>query len=216
MINRLKKILQIVFVTLLLATNGVSVFAVESEKESRSTNTLTIQDITSNLKTIDEFTHQTENEYFTLQLSQKGQSPFTGEVTYELLITPHLTSKDTQIRWFVPSTIEIKSQENIFQPMQEEYTYKVVGKFKPLKEGTYQINAQVVSWQHDTNYANSISDTIIISDDLLAQPVSTSYKLLLALKYALTFLGIAGGAVLLYFLFKKNFWRIKDWFTPPY
>ena len=216
MINRFKKFLQFVLVIWLIATNSCSVFAAESKTDSKSTNSLTIQDITSNLKTIDEFTHQTENEYFTLQLSQKGQSPFTGEVTYELLITPHLTSKDTQILWIVPSTIEITSQNNIFQPMQEEYTYKVQDKFKLLKEGTYQITAQVVSWQHDTNYANSISDTIIASDELLAQPVSTSYKLQLALKYALIFLGIAGSVVLVYFLVKKNFWKIKDWFTPPY
>lgn len=189
----------------------------DTSTSTSNSNVITIESTEDTVVTdVDEDTTKAENEYFTLVLTKKSQSSFTGEITYELLVTPHLSSSKTQILWTAPTTLEIKPKHSEFVSMEEDATYKVKAGVVPLKEGTYDISVQVISWQHDTNYANSVTDTITINEDLLSTPVSATYKLTVVLKVLLIIVSLVAVVFVTVKLVKKNIWRAKKWLTPPY
>jgi len=86
----------------------------------------------------------------------------------------------------------------------------------PNREGTYVVNVNVVSWQYDTNYTNSIKDTITFDEDLILQPISTAYILGNILKIFLIILLFVGIGLLAFVLVKKNTARLKKWLTPDF
>lgn len=100
--------------------------------------------------------------------------------------------------------------------MQEGKTYTVKANIKPLREGTYEITASVISWQHDTNYANTINDTLTFDESLVLQPSSTRYKVMSVVKYIILVLAIIAACFGIAKLIKKFMPKIKEWFTPPY
>jgi hypothetical protein len=164
---------------------------------------------------IDEFTKATTNRYFDLTLERKPQTPFGKYVPYELTITPHLDSPRTQILWNTPSTLESKPRHAEFVSLENGETYVFKGRVKPLRAGVVDFSVSVISWQHDTNYTNSITDTIVFNNNLVLQPVSTHYQLLNVLRFFLVALGFAGIVALVVIVVKKNAPKAKRWLTPP-
>jgi hypothetical protein len=164
---------------------------------------------------IDENTKKTQNRYFDLTLERKPQTPFGKSVPYILTITPHIDSPRTQILWNTPSTLESNPKHSEFVALESGQTYTFKGRVKPLRAGVFDFSVSVISWQHDTNYTNSISDNITFNSNLVLQPVSTHYQLLNILKFVLIALAFVGLIFLTVVLVKKYKQKAKKWLTPP-
>ncbi len=165
---------------------------------------------------IDENQTKVTTKYFDLLLIRKSQSAIFGYVPYELQITPHLDSSKTQILWYTPTTLSASATHKEFISMKEGVTYKVRANIKPLKSGTYEITASVISWQHDTNYANTINDTITFDKSLVLQPSSTRYAIMSVLKYVIIIAIFVAISFLIVKLSKKYAGKARQWLTPPY
>ncbi len=164
---------------------------------------------------IDENSKSGTNRYFDLTIERKPQSPFGQHVPYILTVTPHIDSPKTQILWNVPTTIKVKRKHKEFNALKSGQTYVFEGKITPLRAGTYDFSITVISWQHDTNYTNSISDNVEFNKALVLQPVSSQYKALNTIKIiliTLISLGIVVGAAL---IVTKYTQKAKQWLTPP-
>ncbi|MGI6423005.1 MAG: hypothetical protein ACOX0X_00015 [Candidatus Dojkabacteria bacterium] len=156
-----------------------------------------------------------KNQYFELELIRGVQNPLTKTIPFTLRITPKVKSEKTQILWSVPSTLSLKTLHREFVSLESgnTYTYKV--KVSPKREGTYDITANIVSWQYDINYTNSVSSTITLSPGFVVQPVDAEYtiSLLLIILVGIGLLG-AGG----FFAYRASgtlLKKLKAWLTPP-
>lgn len=154
------------------------------------------------------------SKYFDLVLTRSAQLPFGKKVTYEIEITPHMDSNKTQIIWDLPSTIEVSPKHTEFVELKKEETGTYKATITPTREGTYVINVNVISWQYDTNYTNSIKDTVTFDQSLILQPVSTAYQVGNALKIFLILILSAGTIYIGYVLSKKGSKSLKKWLTP--
>ncbi len=194
----------------------------QTTEETQTTETETTQTTTTISNTDKEVTIIDENQtkvttkFFDLLLIRKNQSAIFGYVPYELQITPHLDSSKTQILWYVPTTLTVSPKHNEFISMEGGKTYTVRANIKPLREGSYEITASVISWQHDTNYANTINDTLTFDESLVLQPSSTQYKVMSVVKYILLVIAIIGACFGISKIIKKFMPQIRQWFTPPY
>jgi len=164
---------------------------------------------------IDENTKTISNQYFDLTLERKNQTPFGKSVLYILTVTPHIDSAETQILWNTPSTLESNPRHKEFVALESGQTYTFKARIKPLRGGVFDFSVSVISWQHDTNYTNSISDNIVFNNNLVLQPVSTEYQLLNILRFFLIFLAFGGVIWLVIFIAKKYAPKAKKWLTPP-
>lgn len=182
------------------------------------------QDTSTNETTADEYTLQTEvdentsmatNKYFDLTLSEGVQSPLNKNITYTLTIIPHLTSSRVQIIWDSSSTIKITPKHEEFVSVTDggEYTYKAV--ISPSASGTYKVNVSVIAWQYDTNYTNTVSNSLTLNSGLVSQPVTIEYIILVVIEiliiFAIVGLLIWGGIE----FSKKMLKKTKSWLTPP-
>ena len=182
------------------------------------------QDTSTNETTADEYTLQTEvdentsmatNKYFDLTLSEGVQSPLNKNITYTLTIVPHLTSSRVQIIWDSSSTIKITPKHEEFVSVTDggEYTYKAV--ISPSASGTYKVNVSVIAWQYDTNYTNTVSNSLTLNSGLVSQPVTIEYIILVVIEiliiFAIVGLLIWGGIE----FSKKMLKKTKSWLTPP-
>ncbi|MBP8979078.1 hypothetical protein KBG23_01185 [Candidatus Dojkabacteria bacterium] len=193
------------FLTLIFLFN-TSVFAQEIE-ESESVND-NVEEKVVDSKTI--------TKSFELNLINAGQSPLTKKVTYILEITPLIDSPKTQIVWNIPSTLKVYPQHKEFLSMQEGVTYSVKATIKPLKDGHHNLSVSTISWQHDTNYTNSVATDIYFDTSLVTQPVTKEYKIkqiVLAIFVVLVFAGLIIGII---FLVKKYAKKAKEWLTPDF
>jgi len=164
---------------------------------------------------IDENTTRATNKYFDLTLSEGLQSPVDKSITYTLTIVPHIDSSKTQILWDSSSTIKItpKHQDFVSIAKDGEYTYKAV--IKPTVSGVYKINVSVISWQFDTNYTNTVNNSLTLSKGLVSQPITPEYTILVVIE-ALVILGISGLAIWGGIELSKKFLKkTKTWLTPP-
>ena len=164
---------------------------------------------------IDENTRASRNRYFDLTLERKNQTPFGKYVTYVLTVVAHIDSPRTQILWNTPSTLEARPRHKEFNALEsgQEYTFEV--RIRPLRAGDYDFAVSVISWQHDTNYTNSISDNVTFNDNLVLQPVSSYYQTLNILRFVLigvVFIGLIVGVIL---FVRKYTEKAKKWLTPP-
>ncbi len=158
---------------------------------------------------------ETEEKYFDLTLERGPQTPFGQYVPYTLTVTPHIVSPKTQILWNMPTTIEALPKHDEFVSLQKDQTYVFEGRIKPLRGGVYDFSVSVISWQHDTNYANSVGDNVVFSDNLVLQPVSSHYTWMNVLKFGLIFIGFAGVIIVAVIVVKKYAKKAKKWLTPP-
>lgn len=195
---------------------------IETELEPEDTETeLELEETETELESeteesvIDENTKSTTNRYFDLTLERKPQTPFGNNVPYILIVTPHLDSPKTQIIWNTPTTLEANPKHSEFVALESGQTYTFEGKIKPLRAGSYDFSISVISWQHDTNYTNSIKDSLVFDSNLVLQPVSSHYQTLNILRFVLIGLVFIGLVVLTVVIVKKYTKKAKKWLTPP-
>lgn len=159
---------------------------------------------------------KTVAKFFELNLINAGQSPLTKKVSYILEITPLIDTPRTQIVWNIPATLKVYPKHKEFVSMQKGITYSVKATIKPLKEGHHNLSVSTISWQHDTNYTNTVDADIYFDRSLIAQPITEQYKtqqIILIVSILLVFGGLIFGAVL---LIKKYAKKAKDWLTPDF
>lgn len=153
--------------------------------------------------------------YFDIEMIRGPQSAFNKVVTYTVYITPKIDSARTQILWDSPTAIDINPLHNEFVDMYRGQTYTIKAKVKAKMEGKYEISVNLVAWQHDTNYTNSVSDIITLNEDLLAVPIDPSYTYGLIAMYLIIAL-VLGIIVWLSIRYgKKGLILLKRWITPP-
>jgi hypothetical protein len=165
--------------------------------------------------TVDENTTRATNKYFDLTLSEGLQSPLDKSITYTLTILPHIDSSKTQIIWDSSSTIKITPHHKEFVSVSKdvESTYKAT--IKPTVSGEYKITASVVAWQYDTNYTNTVNNSLTLSNSLVSQPITPQYTILVVIEI-LVLIGISGLAIWGGIeLSKKFIKKTKVWLTPP-
>ncbi len=203
----MKKLLSILITALVFIISANVIYAQEDTSTTSGDYTLQTE--------IDETTSKATNKYFDLTLSEGVQSPLNKNVTYTLTVIPHLTSSKMQIIWDSSSTIKITPKHNEFVSVTDgqQYTYKAT--IHPSASGTYKINASVIAWQYDTNYTNTVSNSLTLNNALVSQPVTIEYIILIVIVVliilAVAGLSIWGGIEGSKKLLKKT----KTWLTPP-
>lgn len=156
------------------------------------------------------------NQFFELKLIRGTQNPLTKGIPYTLYITPKIDSEKTQIQWEVPSTLVAKPSHKEFVNLKNGQTYTYRANILPQREGTYDVTVNVIAWQYNVNYTNSVSSTIKLSKGLVVQPVDSGYTITLLL---IIVLGLALIGAAIFFIYKssdKIMKKIKIWLTPPY
>jgi hypothetical protein len=184
------------FLTLLLTIlifNPAYTFAQEAESERLTTNT----------------------QYFDIVMERLGQSAWNKAVTYEIYVTPKIDSQETQITWDSPKAIDISPKHSEFVDLYKDQTYTFRAKVKSNKAGKYEITANLIAWQHDTNYTSSVTDIVTFDSDLLVQPVDSSFTVSLIAKYLIITLLIGGAIFVAVIYLKKGLKKLKVWLTPP-
>jgi hypothetical protein len=189
---KMKKFLLTLVLTILIF-NPVCTFAQEEESDRLTTNT----------------------QYFDIVMQRLGQSAWDKAVTYEIYVTPKIDSQETQITWDAPKAIDISPKHSEFVDLYKNQTYTFRAKVKSNKAGKYEITANLIAWQHDTNYTSSVTDIVTFDSDLLVQPVDSSYTVSLIAKYLIIFLLIGGAIFVAVIYLKKGLRKLKVWLTPP-
>ncbi|PKN02788.1 hypothetical protein CVU76_02040 [Candidatus Dojkabacteria bacterium HGW-Dojkabacteria-1] len=156
------------------------------------------------------------NKYFELELIRGTQSPLNKSIPFTLYITPKIDSERTQILWELPSTLEARTSHREFVNLQKDQTYKFNVSIKPQREGSYDVTANVIAWEYNTNYTNSVSSTITLSNNLVVQPVDSEYSVSIMLMFVIGLIILAVGGFLVYKSSDKVVKRLKIWLTPPY
>lgn len=154
-------------------------------------------------------------KYFNLELIPHTQSPWNKSVTYTLKITPLIDSPKTQILWEVPSTLSVRTLHSEFVNLEKGLTYEFKGRIKPLRTGTYTFAVNVISWQTDVNYTNTVEQDISFNNNLVVNPVDPEYQfanIVMIIVYVVLLGAVGVGA---YFGIKYGLKRLKIWFTPP-
>ena len=164
---------------------------------------------------VDENTTRATNKYFDLTLSEGLQSPVDKSITYTLTIVPHIDSSKTQIIWDSSSTIKITPKHKEFVSVTKDGEFKYKAVIKPSMGGTYNINVSVISWQYDTNYTNTVSNSLTLSKSLVSQPITSEYTILVVIEI-LVIIGVVGLAIWGGIELSKKFLKkTKVWLTPP-
>jgi len=210
----MKKILSILILLTIFVSSSYSLVKAQEPATTGTPEDTATGDYTLET-TVDENTTRATNKYFDLTLSEGLQSPLDKSITYTLTIVPHIDSSKTQIIWDSSSTIKIKPRhkELVSVTKDVESTYKAT--IKPTVGGEYKITASVVSWQYDTNYTNTVNNSLTLSSGLVSQPVTPEYTILVVIEI-LILIGVSGLAVWGGLeLSKKVLKKTKVWLTPP-
>jgi len=163
----------------------------------------------------EELIERNTTKYFDLELVQAPQSPLGKTITYTLNIKPLMDSPETEILWNYPATLNVTPKHNRFIKMKEGETYSIKAVVKPKNAGTYNISVSVISWQHDTNYTNSIGDSLNFNENLVLQPVSFEFRLANILMVIGAVLIIGIGIFLVTKISKIGAEKARKWLTPP-
>ena len=156
-----------------------------------------------------------DNQYFDLKLTQVSQSPIDKSIKYSLEVTPLKDSAKTQILWEIPDSFSVnpKHQEFVSLSVGQTYVYEAI--VHPTRSGMYEITASVTAWEYDTNYTNTVSQTLTLSASLVSQPASSDYQvgriLFIVLILLVTGFAIWASAKLTKMIMVKT----KKWLTPP-
>ncbi|MCC7289800.1 hypothetical protein IT417_00920 [bacterium] len=154
-------------------------------------------------------------EYFTVRVYTESQSAWNKNVPVFVEFTATIDSNKVEIDWDAPSGVEIIPKYPRFFGViaGQTYTYKAL--IKPQASGSYNIAANVIAWQFNTNYTSSGSVLINFTDDLLTDPVSQNYKTGMILKWVVVtgFLALAGYVGYIYAVKSKK--RFDKWFNLP-
>ncbi len=208
----MKKILSVL--TLLIIFSAFSSSFVNAQEVTTETEDTTSGEYTLET-TVDENTTRATNKYFDLTLTEGVQSPLDKSITYTLTIVPHIDSAKTQIIWDSSSTIKITPRHKEFVSVTKDVESKYKAIIKPSMSGEYKITASVVSWQFDTNYTNTVNNSLTLSNSLVSQPITPEYTILVVIE-VLVLLGVSGLAIWGGIeLSKKVLKKTKVWLTPP-
>lgn len=156
-----------------------------------------------------------ESKYFELSLVKITQSPFNRAIEYELTVKPLIDSPRTQILWEAPLSFKVNTKHEEFVDLEINQTYTFKANIKPTRSGTYDITASVVSWQYDTNYTNSVSDSVVINNSLLVEPVFSDYIVGLVIIIVISLFVLGAIIWLVVRLAKRGTIKVKRWLTPP-
>jgi len=208
----MKKI-SLLFLPIILLTSSVFSFAQDVVVDEDVAESESKPVITENTE---KKTVTSTNKYFELELVRGTQNPLTKNVPFTLYITPKIDSERTQIIWEVPSTLDAKSSHRDFVNLQKDQTYKFNVNIKPQREGSYDVTANVIAWEHNTNYTNSVSSTITLSENLVVQPVDSEYSVSIMLMFVIGLIILVAGGFFAYKSSDKVIKRLKIWLTPPY
>ena len=181
-------------------------------------NDTSVEPVEEKTQVEDEKTNSTTsiNKYFELELKRGTQNPLTKTIPFTVYVTPKINSSKTQILWNVPAVFDVERKHNEFVSLTKGQTYSFSASLTPQKSGSYEVSVNVISWQTDSNKANSADYKLVIDKSLTVQPVDTMYTV-----YIILFIvGVIGVFVLLFFLIKKGAnvltKKAKSWLTPPY
>ncbi len=158
---------------------------------------------------------QQGNQYFDLKLTQVSQSVLNKSIKYSLEVTPLKDSAKTQILWETPLSFTVNPKHEDFVSVSVGQTYIYEAIVYPTRSGVYEITASVIAWEYDTNYTNTTSQTLTLSDSLVSQPVTSDYQIgiILLTVFIILISGLAiWGAIK---LTKLVMIRTKRWLTPP-
>lgn len=164
---------------------------------------------------VDETTTKATNKYFDLTISRGLQSPIGKSILYTITIVPHIDSTKVQIQWDSASSVNITPwhSEYVNMTANQLYSYKAV--VHPTIKGTYSITVTTIAWQYDTNYTNSVTDTLELNSNLVAMPITPEYTISVVIE-VLLILAVSGTAVYFGIKYtKKLLKKTKVWLTPP-
>jgi hypothetical protein len=156
-----------------------------------------------------------ETQYFDITLERGEQSAFGKGVTYTVYVTPKMDSKRTQILWDAPTAIRINERHQEFVDMYEGQTYSFKAVVKTTLEGSYEVSVNLIAWQYDTNYTNSVSDIITFDENLVKVPVDPGYTTGSIAKILIIIILCIASVFGILWLSKKGFREFKKWITPP-
>lgn len=181
-------------------------------------NDTSVEPVEEKTQVEDEKTNSTTsiNKYFELELKRGTQNPLTKTIPFTVYVTPKINSSKTQILWNVPAVFDVERKHSEFVSLTKGQTYSFSASLTPQKSGSYEVSVNVISWQTDSNKANSADYKLVIDKSLTVQPVDTMYTV-----YIILFIvGVIGVFVLLFFLIKKGAnvltKKAKSWLTPHY
>lgn len=159
--------------------------------------------------------NSTTTKYFDIELIRDGQSAWNKAVTYTVHVTPKIDSTRTQILWDAPFSVEINPRHKEFVDMYRGETYTFKANVKAKRPGSYEITVNLIAWQHDTNYTNSLSDIVTFDNDLLVVPRESNYIYSLIGKYLI--IAVASGLTIwgIVVYGKNGIKALKKWLTPP-
>lgn len=157
----------------------------------------------------------TNTKYFDIRMERGGQAAWDKAVTYIIYVTPKMDSERTQIIWEAPVAIDISPKHKEFVDLYQGQTYNFKAKIKANKPGNYEISVNLIAWEHDANYTNSVNDLITFDNRLLAVPLDSKYTLKVVGKYFIIFGSI--GVLIWILVLKGKIWliKLKHWLTPP-
>lgn len=206
-----KLLLPTVLLTFLILTQSVfadSTVEIDPEIATDNAQPVITEDTTNN-------SVKSSNKYFDLELKRGFQNPLNNNITYTLTVIPRIDSNETQITWDLPTTLIAKPRHKEFVNLEKDNTYTFTASISPQRGGTYDVTVNVNSWQPGTNYTNSVSTTVTLSQNKVVQPVDSTYIVFLVL-FIVAILAI--GGVTIYFAYKYSKVGIailKKWLTPP-
>ncbi|KKP65004.1 MAG: hypothetical protein UR61_C0035G0003 [candidate division WS6 bacterium GW2011_GWE1_34_7] len=156
------------------------------------------------------------NSYFDLTLEKGSQNPLNKKIPFTLTITPKIDSPKTQILWDTPIVFSVETKHREFVDLDKDVTYTFTANIKPNRGGSYNIAANVISWQHDTNKTNTVTYTITLNNGLTVQPVDSQYTLtILILIVSIILLSIVSVFLIIKGT-KKLIVKLRKWLTPPF
>ena len=163
----------------------------------------------------EEVVTKTSTQYFDLSITRGIQSAWNNSVVYTITITPKIDSEKTQILWDAPTALKITPRHNEFVNLMRDQSYTFKANVKPQRSGSYEVSVNVISWQHDVNYTNSVSDIITFDSNLHVTPQDQNYIYGVIVKYLVVaiLIGLLGWAITIFS--KKGIESLKKWLTPP-
>jgi hypothetical protein len=156
------------------------------------------------------------NQFFELEIVRGTQNPLNKNIPYTIYITPKIDSERTQIKWEVPSTLLAKPSHKEFVNLEKDQTYTYKANIDPQRAGTYDVTVNVIAWQYNVNYTNSVSSTVELSESLTVQPVDSAYMVTIVLIVAI---GLILSGLVIFLIYKssaKIMKKLRIWLTPPY
>ncbi len=179
-------------------------------------NQVVLQEESIQISDEDNNSVKSSNQYFDLELKRGIQNPFSKTIPFTIHITPKIDSSKTQILWNIPTSFIIEKNHEEFVSLNKGETYSFSVSLQPEKDGSFDITANVISWQYNSNKSNSVNYNITLNKSFVVQPVDTLYTIIIIL----IILGVLLTIVLFIYIVKKLInilmKKAKIWLTPPF